>query len=243
MLRRFLLILLAIFIAPALASTALWAFADRPTSWRNADWGASGVLPPASSEEQAVVHVMAARAGGLKGALAVHSWIVMKRAGEMRYERYDKVGWGNPVRRNAYPPDGYWYSNTPFVVRTLRGSEAERAIPRIEAAIASYPYAKRGGYRIWPGPNSNSFVAHVLREVPEIGAVLPPNAVGRDFLSGGRFFAVDSDGLDMHVSLFGLAGIAAGVRSGLEINLFGLVSGFDIARPALKVAGFGRVGL
>ena len=36
-------------------------------------------------------------------------------------------------------------------------------------------------YRIWPGPNSNSFVAHVLREVPELGTTLPPNATGRDF--------------------------------------------------------------
>ncbi|MCG6856454.1 MAG: DUF3750 domain-containing protein [Salaquimonas sp.] len=241
--RRLLTVMLFIFLVPALVSTGLWALADRPTSWRNADWGPSGVLTPATSEPGAVIHIMSARAGGLKGALAVHSWIVMKRAGAGRYERYEKVGWGDPVRHNAYPPDGNWYSNEPFIVHTVRGNEAERLIPKIEEAIAAYPYSRRGGYRIWPGPNSNSFVAYVLREVPGIGAVLPPIAVGRDFLAGGRLFEIDRDGLDLHVSLFGLAGVAAGVRSGLEFNLFGLVTGIDVAHPAIKIAGFGRIGL
>ena len=56
---------------------------------------------------------MAARTGGLKGAFSVHTWIVIKKAGAKAYERYDKVGWGMPIRRNAYPADGRWYSNVP----------------------------------------------------------------------------------------------------------------------------------
>src|SRR6266567_1839912 len=44
--------------------------------------------------------------------------------------------------------------------------------------------ARAGDYRIWPGPNSNSFVATILRAVPELAVSLPPNAVGRDFRDG-----------------------------------------------------------
>ena len=54
-------------------------------------------------------------------------------------------------------------------------------VPRIEAAIKEYRYANAGDYLIWPGPNSNTFIATVLRAVPELGVTLPPNAVGRDF--------------------------------------------------------------
>lgn len=236
------LALFLIFLLPAGASTALWAVAERPASWRTADWGSSGLLPEAKADGEAIVHILAARTGGLKGAVSVHSWIVTKRAGADHYDRYDKVGWGNPVRRNAYAADGRWYSNDPFVVKTVRGAQAEQLIPKIEAAIASYPYATRGQYRIWPGPNSNSFVAHVLREVPEIGAVLPPTAVGRNYLAGGKLFAADADWRDFHATLFGYAGVSAGLRSGLEIHLLGLVAGIDVLNPGIKVPGFGRVG-
>ena len=41
--------------------------------------------------------------------------------------------------------------------------------------------AQAGDYRIWPGPNSNSFTAAILRAVPELGVSLPANAIGRDY--------------------------------------------------------------
>ena len=39
------------------------------------------------------------------------------------------------------------------------------------------------------------------------GAVLPPDAVGRDYLPEGKLFQIDADGRDMHATLYGLAGI------------------------------------
>ena len=50
--------------------------------------------------------MLAARTGGLKGAVSVHSWILLKPAGAGEYERWDKVGWGMPVRRNSRAADG-----------------------------------------------------------------------------------------------------------------------------------------
>ena len=81
------------------------------------------------------------------------------------------VGWGNPVRINCWAPDGRWYGNVPQVVLDFAARRRQGLIPKIEAAIKSYQYANAGDYRIWPGPNSNTFVATVLRAIPEAEAV------------------------------------------------------------------------
>ena len=242
MLTWLIVFLLAVFIAPALASAGWWYFQDRPASWHSADWTATGLLPPAASDRRAAIYVLTARTGGLKGAFAVHTWIVLKKPGARSYERFDKVGWGTPVRRNAYPADGRWYSNLPSIVREVHGAEAQRLLPRVEAAIESYPFSGPGDYRIWPGPNSNSFVAHVLKSVPELGARMPPNAVGRDFT--GKLFSFSWLGAqrELRCDLGGLVGFAAGAGA-MELHFLGLVAGFDFARPALLVPGYGRVEL
>jgi hypothetical protein len=232
-----------VFLLPALATVGWWALVDRPLSWRAADWSSAGILPEARAGDPAAIHVLAARTGGLKGALSVHSWIVLKKPGVAGYERWDKVGWGMPVRRNSRAADGRWYSNAPIVVKSLEGAEAEALLPKFERAIAEYPYAQAGGYRLWPGPNSNSFVAHVLRAVPEFDAVLPANAVGRDYRPGIVAFDIAPDWTDLHVTLGGVVGFAAGRLSGFELHFAGLVAGLDLARPALKVPGLGRVPL
>ena len=238
---RLLTMLALVFVLPTLVSAGLWAAKERPGGWNEADWGSAGFLPKAEETPEAAIHVFSAMTGGMKGSVASHAWIVTKEKNG-QYQRYDKVGWGAPIRRNHRPPDGYWYSNPPRLVTSVKGPEAERLIPKVEAAIASYPHGEAGGYRIYPGPNSNTFVAHVLRSVPELGAVLPPDAVGRDYLPNGAFYALDSDGRDLHLSLGGLAGLSLGARSGFEVNLLGLVAGLDFHRPALKLPGFGAIG-
>jgi hypothetical protein len=239
---RTILVVLVLFVLPALGSMAWWSLQDRPPSWRAADWSTSGMLGEPSAED-AAIYVLAARTGGLKGALSVHSWIVLKKPGEERYHRYDKVGWGTPIRVDSYPADGRWYSNDPFVVHEIRGDEAERLIPQFEAAIAAYPFAERGGYRIWPGPNSNSFVAWVLDAVPDFGGRLPPNATGRDYAPGWVLAGLTPDGRNLRVTLFGVAGFTVGWTSGIELHLAGLVAGLDFRQPALKIPGYGRLSI
>ena len=240
--RGALLAFIVAFLLPVAAAAAWWSTVDRPGSWRSADWTSSGTLPPPATDD-AAIYLMAARTGGLKGALSVHSWIVLKRPGEAEYVRYDKVGWGRPVRRNAYAADANWYSNSPDIVHAVRGDRAIDLIGDVEAAIEGYPYADPGSYRIWPGPNSNSFVAHVVDAVPQLGASMPPNATGRDFAPGIINMRLSADWLDVHVTLAGLAGFAIGRRSGAEVHLLGAVVGVDILRPALKLPAIGRVDL
>ena len=229
--KRLFLAIFIIYLLPTFASAGLWAMRERPARWSEARWTSAGLLPGAAESEEAAVYVFSAMTGGLKGAVASHAWIVTKEKGAKSYTRYDKVGWGTPIRRNHRPPDGYWYSNPPEIVVSVKGAGAELLIPKVEKAIAAYPYSETGGYTIWPGPNSNTFVAHVLRTVPELGAVLPPHAVGRDYLPDGEFVHVDDDWRDVHVTLRGLVGFSAGMRSGLEVHFLGLVAGFDFTRP------------
>ena len=160
------LTLLAIFLLPVAASAALFAFDDRPRGWRNADWSSIGALPAATAHPEARVLFLSGRTGGLKGAVAVHSWVVFKRPGARSWTRYDVVGWGNPVRLNGWAPDGRWYGTAPSVVADIKGAQAEAIIPAIEKAVKDYRYANYGDYRLWPGPNSNSFVAAILRDIP-----------------------------------------------------------------------------
>lgn len=35
---------------------------------------------------------------------------------------------------------------------------------------------------MWPGPNSNSFTQWVISQVPELDAVLPQKAIGKNWL-------------------------------------------------------------
>src|SRR5450830_387959 len=232
----------ALFLAPILARAAFFAIGNGPRSWRDADWSSTGALPPAGQFKPARLVVFTGTTGGWKGVFAVHSWIVLKRANAHDWTRYDVVGWGNPVRTNGWPADGRWFGNAPVAIADVSGPEAERLLPKIEAAVNQYRFRQAGDYRIWPGPNSNSFTAAVLRAVPELGVALPPNAVGRDFRD--RFYAGRTDsGTGVELNLRGFAGIKVGWVEGLEVNLLGLVAGLDLRHPGLKLPGFGHIGV
>lgn len=236
------LIVFAIFLVPLLARAALYAMGDAPRSYRDADWSSTGALPPARQFEPARVVVFTGTTGAWKGVFSVHSWIVLKRAGAKDWTRYDVVGWGTPVRTNGWPADGRWYGNMPVAIADVSGPAAEKLIPKIEATVRDYTYNRAGDYRIWPGPNSNSFTAAVLRAVPELSVMLPPNAVGRDFRPG--FYAGWTDsGTGVELNLYGYAGVKLAWAEGVEVNLLGLVAGLDLRHPALKLPGFGRIGV
>nr|PZN17728.1 MAG: DUF3750 domain-containing protein [Chloroflexota bacterium] len=231
-----------LFLLPVAARATLFAFEERPRSFREANWASVGTLPSAAEHPQARVLIMSGRTGGWKGVVAVHSWIVYKRENAPAWTRYDVVGWGNPVRLNGWAPDARWYGTPPTVVADVIGDQAQALIPKIEQAVKEYRYANSGDYRLWPGPNSNSFVAAVLRAVPEIGVTMPPNAIGRDFRPGPYLGWTDS-GTGLEASLYGLLGVKIGWVEGIEINVLGLVAGLDIRDPAIKLPAFGRIGL
>ena len=146
------------------------------------------------------------------------------------------------MRTNNWPPDGLWFGNRPVAIADISGADAEKLIPRIEAAVRDYSFRHAGDYRIWPGPNSNSFTAAILRAVPELGVALPPNAVGRDFRD--RLYAGRTDsGTGVELNLAGFAAVKLGWVEGIELDLLGLVAGLDLRHPGVKLPGYGRIGV
>jgi hypothetical protein len=243
MLRCFALALANLFLTPLAVHAAWWLAIDPAPAWSEADWSSAQLLPPAQANRKALVHVYAARTGRWKGIFAHHSWIVVKERGAMGYSRFDMVAWGRPVKINNWAPDARWYGHPPILVGAVEGSAAEPLIPKIRAAVARCPYNRSGGYAVWPGPNSNSFVAFVLTEVPEIGIALPPTAVGKDWRPFPDPIGLTPSHTGIALSLGGLIGFTVGWVEGLELNLLGLVVGIDLRRPALKLPGFGRIGV
>lgn len=213
--------------------------------WRTASREPVGLAPEPEETPEAVIQVYAARAVRWRGVFGVHTWIAAKPAGAPAYTVYEVNGWrlrqtGSAVVQSDRPPDGRWFGNTPDLLADLRGAQAEALLDRIEAAVNRYPYATE--YRVWPGPNSNTFTAHVLRDIPELRVDLPPTAIGKDYL-GRRLTAAVPSGTGYQLSLLGTAGILAAAQEGIELNLLGLTFGIDALDLALKFPMIGRVEL
>ena len=238
------LTLLIVFALPVAAKALLWSLDERPRNWWEARWSSAGILPAPASDPQPRVYVFAARTGGWRSIFAVHTWIVVKPANAESYTRYDVTGFGSrPLRVNGYLPDSYWIGNRPEMIADIGGERAAAAIPKIERAIERYADAADNAYRLWPGPNSNTFVATVLRAAPELEVAMPPVAIGKDFRADGSLFGLTESETGVEMSLYGLLGIKVGRVEGIEVNFLSLVAGLDVQRPAVKIPAFGRIGL
>ena len=213
--------------------------------YRNADRSSAGIAPAPGEVPEAIVSVWAARAFDLESVVAVHMWVATKPENAPEYTVHQVVSWleddgVSVVESKADLADRSWFGQPPRLLKELRGAEAARAIPKILEAVDAYPYPHN--YRVWPGPNSNTFVAHVVRRVPELGVKFPSTAIGKDYLEGGRLFAAAPGARGFQISLLGLAGVLVGVDEGIELNVLGLVFGIDPLGPAIKLPGFGGIG-
>lgn len=235
---------LLVLVVPVLASSGCTAL-NGPADWRSARRDSSNQAPPPELTPEAVVQVYAARTVGWKGAFGVHTWIVVKPSQARRYTRYEVVGWGvmrgyPAIQVNRTGPDNYWFGSAPQKLVDRRGAGVDALIERIEAAVKRYPYPDQ--YRTWPGPNSNTFVAHIGRLVPELRLDLPPTAIGKDFLPEGSIVAVAPSGTGYQLSLFGLLGVTGALEEGIELNVLGLSFGLDFNTPGVRLPGMGRIG-
>jgi len=202
------------------------------------------LAPDPHTTQEAVIQVYGARVAEWHGYFGVHTWLAVKRTGASEFLVYEVtrsqlLDTGSAVLITSRIPDELWYGNAPELLRDVRGPGVDALIERVDRAARGYPFADR--YRIWPGPNSNTFVAHVLREVPELRADLPATAVGKDYL-GAMPLARTPSGTGGQFNMFGVAGLAAGWEEGVELNLFGLTFGIDPNDFALKLPILGRVG-
>jgi len=229
-------------LVPTVTGAALNASTDR--AWWQARRDSTGQAPDPKSTPEAVVQVYTGRAFSWRGTFGVHSWIAVKPSGADHYTRLEVVGWGvsrgaEAVRIHPGTPDGYWFGNWPDLLVDLRGPGVDRIIEKIVAAAATYPHNHL--YRLWPGPNSNSFTAFIGRKVPELRLDLPPTAIGKDYL-GDRIVDWTPSRTGFQASLFGVFGIALGLEEGIEINVLGLNFGLDVNDMALRLPTIGWIG-
>lgn len=214
--------------------------------WKTADRTSTGIAPDPSQTTEAVILVYAARAFNWRGIFAVHNWIATKEKNAVNYNVYHVLGWNKyrnlpVVVSDTQQPDRAWYGYTPVVVKDIRGEKAEKLIPFIDKAIADYPYKFK--YNVWPGPNSNTFIAYIGRRVPELELDLPSSSIGKDYLINGQLLEMAPSGSGFQFSIYGMFGILLSRVEGFEINILGLVTGFNPFKPAIKLPGVGEINL
>ena len=214
--------------------------------WRNANRDSVGIAPDPSVDKEAIIQVYSARAFGWRGFFGTHTWFAVKPSNASKFTVYEVIGWRlmrgeHTLAISNRIPDGRWFGNDPEVIAELRGQTTDNIIKKLDKIAKAYPH--KNSYRVWPGPNSNTFIAYVARSIPELALDLPPTAIGKDFLSNGKFVASTPSGTGYQLSLLGLIGILLGKEEGLEINILGLTFGIDPLDLAIKIPFAGRVSV
>lgn len=100
------------------------------------------------------------------GALAVHYWFVVFDGGAChRWEVWQTKNAGGRsighLHCDLKPPDAGVGGGPAHIAAEWQGEQA-RSIAAVLQKASEYPHCQR--YRYWPGPNSNTFAAWVLRE-------------------------------------------------------------------------------
>lgn len=152
--------------------------------WYESSRASAGLAPAPSEFKDAVVVAYRAKVWGWRGWVADHTWIATKGKDEPSYTVYEVIGWrqrshGSVLRIEEDLPDRKWFGSVPVPMAEFRGPEAEQLVARVREAATSYPYPD--WYRMYPGPNSNTFTAWIAKEVPELELELPHRAIGKNF--------------------------------------------------------------
>lgn len=158
-------------------------------------WATSMALEPAGIGEARapdpethpapVVQVYGADVWGFRGNFAIHTWVAVKGLNEPAYTIYQVIGWrlrrGRPVVSiSEGNPAKPWFGAPAVLLHERRGPGTQPLVDAIRAAVAAYPFSH--DYKMWPGPNSNSFVAWIGLEVPDLGLALPAKAIGQSWM-------------------------------------------------------------
>ena len=189
-----------------------------------------------------VVQLRHATLPSLARAVAVHYWFAAFSPGQGKWSRWEvwqkpavvPTSWGH-VHKDLMHPDSGVGGGDYRIDREWRGKDA-RDIMAILNRPDDYPYRDR--YRAWPGPNSNTYAAWVLRRA---GARvdLHPKAVGKDYCGLiGASLSPTRTGVQADSPLLGLK---VGLDDGVEVHILGGTIGLDLRPPALKTP-FGRLG-
>lgn len=214
-------------------------------SWRDTSRESSGLAPKPSELKEDIFQIYYARAFSWRGTFGVHPWVAWKRTQDKSYTVAQVTSFN--LRRSDSTisvrediPDRLWFDNQPTMLLDVRGERASMIIKKLPELINNYPYSDR--YQIWPGPNSNTFVSYLIRNIDEIKIELPPHAIGKDYYGSEDFFVLTPSKTGAQFSFYGILGLGVGLGEGVELNVLGLNFGLDLYPPALKLPFIGRAG-
>lgn len=127
--------------------------------------------------------------------IAVHPWVVTVKNGtttrwEVIYKKYKNRERFGYVYKNFYsdPTKGvrkhplsnkYWNSSLLGLISGDEKSLAKQMFNFIEEVTPFYSHQEN--YKFLPGPNSNTYIAWILRKFPESKINLPWNAFGKNY--------------------------------------------------------------
>jgi hypothetical protein len=215
-------------------------------NWRTASRESAKLAPQLADKlDESIVQIYTARAFSWRGNFAVHPWVAWKKKNEEVYTVAQVIGWrlnstGSAIAVEQDIPDRKWYGRVPNIIFEARAGKADKIIKRFKELIKLYPYANT--YRLYPGPNSNTFVAYLIQNTDEIKITLPPHAIGKDWPIVNKFAGLTPSGTGLQANAFGVLGLAVGLEEGIEINVLALNFGVDFYPLALKLPFIGRLG-
>lgn len=214
-------------------------------SWRDASRKSAGIAPKASELKEDIVLIYYARAFSWRGYFGIHPWISFKEKNEKEFKVAQVTSWnirreGSAISYKTDIPDRLWYDSFPNLLFEARGDKATKIIKQVKKLIKEYPF--KDHYRVYPGPNSNTFVSYIIRNIDEIDCELPTTAIGKDYFGPKTFISNTPSNTGFTLSAFGMLGLTLGLYEGVEINLLGLNFGIDFYYPALKLPFIGRIG-
>jgi hypothetical protein len=152
--------------------------------YRTASRASAGMAPSPAASSEAVLQIYGAPTWGWRGWFAIHTWIATKPANAESYTVYEVIGWRqrrglSVVRIEKDLPDRNWYGERPRLLKDFRGNSADKLIEAVDQAAKSYPWPDT--YKAFPGPNSNTFIAWIGKQVPGLGLELPFSAIGSGY--------------------------------------------------------------
>jgi Protein of unknown function (DUF3750) len=175
--------------------------------------------------------------------IAVHYWFAVLETFSQRWQRWEvwqaenaggkSLGYVHCDRR--HPACGV--GGGPSRLAVAWDGSAAQSICAVLAKAQEYPHWNR--YRAWPGPNSNTFVAWVLRQAG-LHYGLDPRAIGKDYMG---LYGVRGCSRPLSAELATpLLSVKVSLCDGVEVHLLGFTCG--LGWWPLKVSTpFGRLDL
>lgn len=187
------------------------------------------------SESKAFVAVLSGQMPMPIDEVSRHAWIVTHHSQSQRYQRFEM---GGDSERDPYKDFAAGDVMLHGVVE-LSDEELTKTEKCLSRAGSDY-YTDHRDYFPIPGPNSNTFVAYLLRHCG-LHVELPSTAIGRDYV-GPVGAQVTEAGTGVQVGSIPF-GVRLGLKEGVEFQLFGLPFGVHFWPPGITVpVNPGRIG-